>query len=211
MTSTIEQITGDFQQHYDWPAGVVLACLAPLWLPCLVSVLLCFGIANLIQRLADSLRTKKRRPRYRMAGTIASCAAVTLLSSGCTTSLERIARMEQQLLQYQVYANQARTYDAVAISGTNLSWSVSGATEIRMQAPLNAISPPDRDPTAAELAAQVVSGGIPWVAGAIVGHAAMRRAGGTTTIQEQPPAAEDAVAPAPIRTRGRVRPVLPAE
>jgi len=126
---------------------------------------------------------------------------VALSLTGCATSQEKIARMEQQLAQYKIYAEQARTYDAVAVTGTNLSWSITGATEIRMQSPLDTLAPPERDPTGGELAAQVISGGIPWVAGAIVGHAAMTRKNSTTTIQEQPAEAVEPVPPIVGRRR----------
>ena len=74
--------------------------------------------------------------------------AAGLLSGGCATA-NGVKTAEQARKAYESFIGQRRTYEAFAIEGSNVTFSITGANRIVMQAPHEPLHAMPQDPDTA--------------------------------------------------------------
>lgn len=110
---------------------------------------------------------------------------ITMLTAamltGCATPPERYTA---RAAAHSAYLGQQRTYNAVSLQGTNMAITITGASSLTLDAPLDALAPMPRDPTAGEQIGAALTDIAPWAALGIIGHANRPRA--PTVVEPQP-------------------------
>lgn len=108
--------------------------------------------------------------------TLALLASTAMILTGCMSDKQ----WEDTRKMHAAYMRQPRSYDAVALRGTNMTVTITGAAELVMQAPLNPLTV---IPQAPEVVKDVVDGivRVGTVAGATyVGAELVNEVGGDT-------------------------------
>ena len=83
----------------------------------------------------------------RTAVALSLCGFATLSLSGCATQ-NGVKLAHEARLAYEAFQKQPRDFQPLAIHGSNLTFSITGATSIVMSAPLNPLEAMPRDPDA---------------------------------------------------------------
>ena len=79
--------------------------------------------------------------------TIVLLAALPLLAGCATPNSAKVA--EQARTAYEAFIGQERAYDALTIRGSNVAFTITGATEITMKAPHEPLHAMPQDPDTA--------------------------------------------------------------
>ena len=83
----------------------------------------------------------------RLLALIAQSTLLITLSSGCTTA-NSVKLAKEARLAYEAFLKQPRDFQPLAIQGSNMTFTVNGASSIVMSAPLNPLEVMPRDPDA---------------------------------------------------------------
>ena len=83
----------------------------------------------------------------RVLATLSLCGFATLSPSGCATQ-NGVNMAQEARLAYEAFLKQPRDFQPMAIHGSNMTFSVTGAHSIVMSAPLNPLEVMPRDPDA---------------------------------------------------------------
>ena len=80
-------------------------------------------------------------------GSLVLCALAALSFSGCATQ-NSVKLAQEARLAYEAFLKQPRDFQPMAIHGSNMTFTVNGASSIVMSAPLNPLEVMPRDPDA---------------------------------------------------------------
>ncbi len=97
-------------------------------------------------------------------------------------------------LMHQAYMQQQRTFESFDAEGTNMTFSISGATRIRMSAPLNPLT---TIPQAPDVLKDVISGATTIAAHGALGYVGSKAVSGLSqpSVVQAPAAAPAATTP----------------
>jgi hypothetical protein len=80
-----------------------------------------------------------------VVGSLVLCGLAALSFSGCATQ-NSVKLAQEARLAYEAFLKQPRDFQPLAIHGSNMTFSVNGASSIVMSAPLNPLEAMPRDP-----------------------------------------------------------------
>lgn len=82
-----------------------------------------------------------------VVGRLVLCGLAALSFSGCATQ-NSVKLAQEARLAYEAFLKQPRDFQPMAIHGSNMTFTVNGASSIVMSAPLNPLEVMPRDPDA---------------------------------------------------------------
>ncbi len=124
----------------------------------------------------------KPKPRHHAA------CLLLVAATGCTTVYHGDAppnRHQARLAAHQATLAQPRSIDTITMRGTNLTWTIRGATEVTFAQAVPPMPGLERDPTLAETITGVLGTIAPWAALGYISRATRPQ---RPTVVEQPPA-----------------------
>lgn len=107
---------------------------------------------------------------------LAVCAAAVLLS-GCTTKVKDV---DANAWAKDFYVNQPNNTLVQEVTGTNVSWTITGATRIAFYAPIPAKNMIPRDTSWMDSLGAIIGDVAPWIAMGYMSGNLQGTAGGTT-------------------------------